>query len=83
MKVMNPPTDDTLPGEPPGKPGRSPSARSAPTGDEAGAALDRRLLLQALQAAADGDFSVRLPGHWTGLEGKIADRFNHIVASNQ
>src|SRR5215467_3160963 len=46
-------------------------------------ALDRELLLSALQAAADGDFSVRLPGHWTGLEGKIADRFNDIVAANQ
>jgi len=30
----------------------------------------------------DGDFSVRLPGDWTGLEGKIADTFNEIVASN-
>jgi HAMP domain-containing protein/CheY-like chemotaxis protein/signal transduction histidine kinase len=31
----------------------------------------------------DGDFSVRLPGDWTGLEGKIADTFNEIVAANQ
>ena len=31
---------------------------------------------------ADGDFSVRLPGDWTGLDGKIADRFNDIVAAN-
>ncbi|MEO7001300.1 MAG: HAMP domain-containing protein [Ktedonobacterales bacterium] len=31
----------------------------------------------------DGDFSVRLPGDWIGLEGKIADTFNEIVASNQ
>jgi methyl-accepting chemotaxis protein len=40
-------------------------------------------LLNALQAVRDGDFSVRLPGHWTGLEGKIADTFNEIVASNE
>src|SRR5512138_2852335 len=46
-------------------------------------ALDRGVMLSALQAAADGDFSVRLPNHWTGLEGKIADHFNDIVASNQ
>src|SRR5215470_16337564 len=45
--------------------------------------LDRQVLLGVLQAVADGDFSVRLPGHWIGLEGKIADRFNDIVASNQ
>ncbi|HTA48767.1 MAG TPA: HAMP domain-containing protein [Verrucomicrobiae bacterium] len=31
----------------------------------------------------DGDFSVRLPGSWTGLAGKIADTFNSIVAANQ
>jgi HAMP domain-containing protein/CheY-like chemotaxis protein/signal transduction histidine kinase len=31
----------------------------------------------------DGDFSVRLPGSWTGLAGKIADTFNDIVAANQ
>ena len=45
--------------------------------------LDRRALLAALQAVADGDFSARLPSHWTGLDGKISDRFNEIVAANQ
>jgi HAMP domain-containing protein/CheY-like chemotaxis protein/signal transduction histidine kinase len=39
-------------------------------------------LLRALQAVRDGDFSVRLPGDWTGLEGKIADTFNEIVTAN-
>src|SRR5262245_13842810 len=39
-------------------------------------------LLRALQAVRDGDFSVRLPGDWTGLEGKIADTFNEIVSAN-
>ena len=39
-------------------------------------------LLRVLQAVRDGDFSVRLPGDWTGLEGKIADTFNEIVAAN-
>jgi HAMP domain-containing protein/CheY-like chemotaxis protein/signal transduction histidine kinase len=42
----------------------------------------RSELLRALQAVRDGDFSVRLPGDWTGVEGKIADTFNEIVASN-
>jgi HAMP domain-containing protein len=31
----------------------------------------------------DGNFSVRLPGSWTGIAGKIADTFNEIVANNQ
>src|SRR5205085_4523380 len=41
-----------------------------------------RALLHGLQAVAAGDFTVRLPGDWTGLEGKIADTFNDIVAAN-
>ncbi len=44
---------------------------------------DLRVLLQGLEAVRDGDFSVRLPTDWTGLEGKIADRFNEIVALNE
>ena len=48
-----------------------------------GAPFDLHSLLHGLQSMRDGDFSVRLPGHWTGLEGKIADTFNEIVAANQ
>src|SRR4051794_26620044 len=44
---------------------------------------DLGLLLRALQAMRDGDFSVRLPGIWTGLEGKIADTFNEISSANE
>src|SRR6187549_2996318 len=39
-------------------------------------------LLRALEAVRGGDFAVRLPLHWTGLEGKVADTFNQIVSSN-
>ncbi|MBI1878527.1 MAG: methyl-accepting chemotaxis protein, partial [Chloroflexi bacterium] len=46
-------------------------------------APDLRALLYGLQSVRDGDFSVRLPGDWTGLEGKIADTFNEIVTANQ
>jgi HAMP domain-containing protein/signal transduction histidine kinase/CheY-like chemotaxis protein len=42
-----------------------------------------RTLLLALQRVRDGDFSVRLPGDWTGLYGKVADTFNEIVHSNR
>src|SRR5262245_19444145 len=30
-----------------------------------------------------GDFTAQLPGDWTGVDGKIADAFNDIVAANQ
>jgi HAMP domain-containing protein/CheY-like chemotaxis protein/signal transduction histidine kinase len=44
---------------------------------------DLGAILASLQTMRDGDFSVRLPGSWTGLEGKIADTFNAIVSANQ
>jgi HAMP domain-containing protein/CheY-like chemotaxis protein/signal transduction histidine kinase len=44
---------------------------------------DLSVVLAALKTMRDGDFSVRLPGSWTGLAGKIADTFNDIVAGNQ
>jgi HAMP domain-containing protein/signal transduction histidine kinase/DNA-binding response OmpR family regulator len=50
-----------------------------------GAAADagsRALLLQALMALRAGDFSVRLPCDWTGIDGKIADTVNDIVATH-
>src|SRR5947199_337714 len=40
-------------------------------------------LLQALQGIRSGDFSVRMMGNHLGIEGKIADTFNEIVAANQ
>src|SRR5947199_176456 len=47
------------------------------------APADLSVVLAALQTMRDGDFSVRLPGSWTGLAGKIADTFNDIVGANQ
>ena len=44
---------------------------------------DLSVILASLQTMRSGDFSVRLPGSWTGLAGKIADTFNDIVAVNQ
>jgi HAMP domain-containing protein/CheY-like chemotaxis protein/signal transduction histidine kinase len=40
-------------------------------------------LLQALQAMRSGNFSVRMTGDHLGIDGKIADTFNEIVAANQ
>src|SRR5580693_3753935 len=45
--------------------------------------VDLSVILGALHTMRDGNFSVRLPGSWTGLPGKIADAFNEIVAANQ
>src|SRR5215204_3843554 len=61
-------TPASPPPPPPSQPPTSPAELSA--------------LLGAMQAVRDGDFSVRLPGDWTGLHGKIADTFNEIVSAN-
>src|SRR5262245_36758456 len=50
---------------------------------EEGSSSAIRQLLRALHAMRDGDFSARLPDDWAGLEGKIADVFNEIIAANQ
>ncbi|GAB3543873.1 HAMP domain-containing protein [Noviherbaspirillum agri] len=47
------------------------------------AMLDKVVLLQALDAMRNGDFSVRLPLDWDGIDGKIADTFNAIVTSSE
>ena len=64
-------SDDTLAGE-------------ATSGERInGDSLALHELLHALQAMRIGNFSVRLPTDRTGLEGKIADTFNDIVAANE
>ena len=57
-------------------PARPPTLPPSTNGQELSA------LLGAMQAVKNGDFSVRLPGDWTGLHGKIADTFNEIVTAN-
>ncbi|HVI58930.1 MAG TPA: HAMP domain-containing protein [Luteimonas sp.] len=42
-----------------------------------------RRMLSAMQAVAQGDFAVELPGHWEGLEGRLADAFNDVVRGNR
>src|SRR4051812_38803485 len=39
-----------------------------------------RQLLAAMVAFRDGDFSVRLPSDWDGINGRIAEAFNHAMA---
>jgi HAMP domain-containing protein/signal transduction histidine kinase/CheY-like chemotaxis protein len=44
--------------------------------------LDRKDLLAVLTAFRRGDFTVRLPEHMVGIDGKIADAFNAVVELN-
>ena len=39
-------------------------------------------LLAALSGLLKGDASVRLPLHWSGVSGKVADAFNAVVQQN-
>ncbi|HEV8002469.1 MAG TPA: HAMP domain-containing protein, partial [Planctomycetaceae bacterium] len=39
-----------------------------------------RQLLMAMMAFRDGDFSVRLPADWPGIDGRIAEAFNQSLA---
>src|SRR5215475_5267491 len=45
-------------------------------------ALDIKLLLKTLTALKNGDFSVRLPSDWGGVNGKIADTLNDVIDIN-
>ncbi|MEH2554403.1 HAMP domain-containing protein/CheY-like chemotaxis protein/signal transduction histidine kinase [Bradyrhizobium algeriense] len=67
-------------------PGASPSVRRVAKAQPAttnGTSDPMQDLLHALQAMRAGDFSVRMTGDHLGIEGKIADTFNEIVAANQ
>jgi HAMP domain-containing protein/CheY-like chemotaxis protein/signal transduction histidine kinase len=60
-----------------GNNGHNANGINAPQGE------DLALILESLQTMRDGNFSVRLPVAWTGLQGKIADTFNDIIAANE
>ena len=45
--------------------------------------FDLKNLLLTLQAVRDGNFSVRIAGDHEGIEGKIAETLNDIIAANQ
>ncbi len=58
------------------KAGRVAAARAADESAEARA----RVLLAAVVAFRDGDFSVRLPTDWSGTDRRIAEAFNQTIA---
>jgi len=57
-------------------------APSGPAPSQSSAPDFSRALLGAMVAFRNGDFSVRMPGDFTGVQGKIADAFNDIVTFN-
>jgi signal transduction histidine kinase/HAMP domain-containing protein/ActR/RegA family two-component response regulator len=45
--------------------------------------FDPEVMLQILSQVKAGDFTARMPLHWLGVEGKIADSLNEIIRANQ
>jgi hypothetical protein len=45
--------------------------------------FDLKVLLGVLSDANAGDFTARMPVHWTGMAGKAADGFNQLISANQ
>jgi len=44
--------------------------------------VEAEVLLGVLAQARAGDFGARMPLHWTGVAGKVADSLNEVLASN-
>src|SRR5947207_1865156 len=42
-----------------------------------------RQILTAMEAFRDGDFSVRLPAHWSTVNARLAAAFNQTIAQKQ
>src|SRR5215210_4448300 len=45
--------------------------------------MDLEVLLGVLSNVKAGDFTARMPVHWTGMGGKVADRLNEIIGANE
>src|SRR5438093_5736704 len=58
------------------------TTKAKPIRGAAANALDTRLLLKTLTALKKGEFSVRLPRDWAGVNGKIADTLNDVIDIN-
>jgi len=82
-KTAQPPPP--LPASRKGKPASAPvvSSRLAASKPARNGFLEKDDLLDALIDLKKGDFTVRLPIQYVGLDGKIADTFNEVVELNQ
>jgi HAMP domain-containing protein/signal transduction histidine kinase/CheY-like chemotaxis protein len=45
--------------------------------------IDPRVMLKVLTAVKRGDFTARMPEHWSGPAGKVAGSLNDVIESNQ
>ena len=45
--------------------------------------FESEVLLKVLSDVKGGDFTARMPVHWTGIAGKIADQLNDIIGANE
>src|ERR1700710_1513787 len=52
-------------------------------GSAAAELFDPTVLLCVLSDVKRGDFSARMPVHWTGMGGKAADGFNRLISANE
>jgi HAMP domain-containing protein/signal transduction histidine kinase/DNA-binding response OmpR family regulator len=68
-------------GKPKGETASRPRGNSKRNGNAAEDSSEGRLLqvFAAMAAFRDGDFKVRLPANWPGIEGRIAETFNQAV----
>src|SRR5688572_2800937 len=72
---------EVMPAQPPIEAFLAPT-RGGRDGRAAGS-LDQGRLLAALTALKKGDFTVRLPLNYDGLDGRIAEAFNEVMDTNQ
>ena len=63
--------------------GRSLRAEEARLWTEGSPETQTRQILAAMEAFRDGNFSVRLPTHWSGTNAQVATAFNQTIAQKQ
>src|ERR1700691_43467 len=63
--------------------GRPPDSKALRVSSDKTGEARLRLILGAMVAFRDGDFSVRLPVDWAETEGLIAGAFNQVIAQKQ
>src|SRR5690349_19967497 len=56
-----------------------PTANGSAAAHDIAAETRSLMLLEAVLALRDGDFSIRLPAGWAGTDGRIADAFNQAL----
>ena len=59
------------------------SVKSRSASTNTSGALDTKLMLKILTAFKKGNFSIRLPNDWAGVNGKIADTINDVIEMNE